>query len=169
MVPNCATHHICNLLTETREVKTTRFHFCNFMSYCEVQIYTGDRLPFTANHVFQTNSLYEVLPSSSPEQFFLKKKIGPRLTHYWIHAKYHCEDMKFSVKDFFGKSDQFGKSFLRIWSHLLKKFSMETFIFWCSLSVVSCDHLLFTPAKSISQFVIKVSVKHSQHFLNTNN
>ena len=92
---------------------------------------------------------------------FFKKKMRPRLTHYWIHAKYHCEDIKFSVKDFFGKSDQFGKSFLRIWSHLLKKFSMETFIFWCSLSVVSCDHLLFTPAKSISQFVIKVSVKHS--------
>ena len=36
--------------------------------------------------------------------------------------------MKFSVKDFFGKCDQI-RSFLRIWSHLLKKSLMENFIF----------------------------------------
>ena len=119
---------IKNFLSKCDQIRSF-FHFWNFMSYCKVQIYTGDRLPFTANHVFQTNSLYEVLPSWSPEQFFFLKKMRPRLTHYWIHAKYHCEDIKLSVKDFFGKSDQFGKSFLQIWSHLLKKFSTEKFIF----------------------------------------
>ena len=36
--------------------------------------------------------------------------------------------MKFSIKDFFSKSDQI-RSFLRIWLHLLKKFLMENFIF----------------------------------------
>ena len=36
--------------------------------------------------------------------------------------------MKFSIKDFFSKCDQIS-SFLRIWSHLLKKFLMENFIF----------------------------------------
>ena len=36
--------------------------------------------------------------------------------------------MKFSIKDFFSKCDQI-RSFLRIWSHLLKKFLMENFIF----------------------------------------
>ena len=36
--------------------------------------------------------------------------------------------MKFSVKDFFSKRDQI-RSFLRIWSHLLKKSLMENFIF----------------------------------------
>ena len=36
--------------------------------------------------------------------------------------------MKFSIKDFFGKCDQI-RSFLRIWSHLLKKSLMENFIF----------------------------------------
>ena len=36
--------------------------------------------------------------------------------------------MKFSIKDFFGKYDQI-RSFLRIWSHLLKKSLMENFIF----------------------------------------
>ena len=36
--------------------------------------------------------------------------------------------MKFSIKDFFSKCDQI-RSFLRIWSHLLKKYLMENFIF----------------------------------------
>ena len=36
--------------------------------------------------------------------------------------------MKFSVKDFFRKCDQ-TRSFLQIWSHLLKKSFMENFIF----------------------------------------
>ena len=36
--------------------------------------------------------------------------------------------MKFFIKDFFSKCDQI-RSFLRIWSHLLKKYLMENFIF----------------------------------------
>ena len=44
--------------------------------------------------------------------------------------------MKFSIKDFFSKCDQI-RSFLRIWSHLLKKFWMESFIFLCSDKAVS--------------------------------
>ena len=38
------------------------------------------------------------------------------------------QKMKFSIKDFFSKCDQI-RSFLRIWSHLLKKSLMENFIF----------------------------------------
>ena len=38
------------------------------------------------------------------------------------------QKMKFSIKNFFGKCDQI-RSFLRIWSHLLKKSLMENFIF----------------------------------------
>ena len=37
--------------------------------------------------------------------------------------------MRFSIKDFSSKCDQI-RSFLRIWSHLLKKSLMENFIFW---------------------------------------
>ena len=40
--------------------------------------------------------------------------------------------MKFSIKDFFSKCDQI-HSFLRIWSHLLKKSLVENFIF-CAVS-----------------------------------
>ena len=36
--------------------------------------------------------------------------------------------MKISIKDFFSKCDQI-RSFLRIWSHLLKESVMENFIF----------------------------------------
>ena len=42
-----------------------------------------------------------------------------------------AQKMKFSIKDFFSKFDQI-RSFLRIWSHLLKKSLMENFIFLCS-------------------------------------
>ena len=38
------------------------------------------------------------------------------------------EKMKFFIKDLFSKCDQI-PSFLRIWSHLLKKLLMEHFIF----------------------------------------
>ena len=37
--------------------------------------------------------------------------------------------MKFSIKDFLSKYDEI-HSFLRIYSHLLKKSLMENFIFW---------------------------------------
>ena len=39
-----------------------------------------------------------------------------------------AQKMKFSIKDFFGKRDQI-RSFLQIWSHLLKNYLMENFIF----------------------------------------
>ena len=41
---------------------------------------------------------------------------------------YTAQKMKFSIKDFFCKCDQI-RSFLRIWSHLLKKSLMKNFIF----------------------------------------
>ena len=40
--------------------------------------------------------------------------------------------MKFSIKDFFSKCDNFFSNFFRklqIWSHLLKKFLMDNLIF----------------------------------------
>ena len=61
--------------------------------------------------------------------------------------------MKFSIKDLFSKCDQI-RSFLRIWSHLLKRPLMENFMFcavmirifhtlWCSMqkrfSITECS------------------------------
>ena len=49
-----------------------------------------------------------------------------RVTKLWSHDT--AQKMKFSIKDFFSKCDQI-RSFLRIWSHWLKKSLMENFIF----------------------------------------
>ena len=43
-------------------------------------------------------------------------------------SNFHCTKMKISFKDFFSKCDQI-RSFLRIWSHSLKKSLMENFTF----------------------------------------
>ena len=52
---------------------------------------------------------------------------------------YTAQKMKFSIKDLFGKCGQ-SRSFLRIWSHLLKKCLMENFIFLCSTMFVKKFH-----------------------------
>ena len=46
----------------------------------------------------------------------------------WMRVSSTAHKMKFSIKDFFRKCDQISKK-LRIWSHLLKNFLMENFIF----------------------------------------
>ena len=67
--------------------------------------------------------------------------VSPLLLFWWI-IEDHCfwyvivitytaQKKKFSSKDFFSKCDQI-RSLLRIWSHLLKKSLMESFIF-CAL------------------------------------
>ena len=45
-----------------------------------------------------------------------------------ISIAYTAQKMKFSIKDFFSICDQI-RSFLRIWSHLLKNSLMENFVF----------------------------------------
>ena len=51
-----------------------------------------------------------------------------------------AQKMKFSIKDFFRKRDQI-RSFLRIWSHLLKKSLMENFIFYAVLCYILLPYL----------------------------
>ena len=46
-----------------------------------------------------------------------------------------AQKMKFSIKDLFSKCDQI-RSFLRIWSHLLKKSLMENFNFCAVVGVL---------------------------------
>ena len=51
----------------------------------------------------------------------------------WCHHFFQCTTMMFSIKDFFSKCDQI-RSFLRIWSLLLKKSLTDDFIFCAVLS-----------------------------------
>ena len=46
-----------------------------------------------------------------------------------------AQKMKFSIKDFFSKCDQI-RSFLWIWSHSLKKYFIENFIFCAVVRIV---------------------------------
>ena len=56
-----------------------------------------------------------------------------------IGHREHCTKMKFSIIDFFSKCDQI-RSFLRIWSHLLKKSIMENFVF-CAVRTIFTNWL----------------------------
>ena len=56
--------------------------------------------------------------------------------------------MKFSGKDFFSKCDQI-RSFLQIWSHLLKKSLMENFIFCAETNLAPSLHLWRTFSLSL--------------------
>ena len=65
--------------------------------------------------------------------------------------KYTTQELKFSIKDFFSKCDQI-HSFLRIWSHLLKKSLMENFIF-CVVVSTSNEKIFW---KFLNDFLVKV-------------
>ena len=64
----------------------------------------------------------------------LESKLGVLIFQQWHGLKITAQKMKFSIKDFISKWDQF-RSFLRIWSHLLKKSLMEYLIF-CAVNVL---------------------------------
>ena len=61
----------------------------------------------------------------------MKSSVLVKLLYAYSFSK-TAQKMKFSITDFFSKCDQI-RSFLRIWSHLLKKSVMENFIF-CAVS-----------------------------------
>ena len=60
---------------------------------------------------------------------FVKTTKKPDFFYHMITA----QKMKFSIKDFFSKCDQ-SRSFLQIWSHLLKKSLMGNSIF-CAVDI----------------------------------
>ena len=67
--------------------------------------------------------------------------------------------MKFSIGDFFSKCDQI-RSFMRIWSHLLKDPLMENFIF-CALKphLIQTYHVfLFLDMRNLSYFDVVLEV-----------
>ena len=71
-----------------------------------------------------------------------------------LRSKNHCKKMKFSIKDFFSKCDQIHRK-LQIWSHWLKKFVMENFIF-CAVNswvfVPSSEYLSNSMLRWIKRF-----------------
>ena len=70
--------------------------------------------------------------------------------------------MKFPIKDFFSECDQI-RSFLRIWSHLLKKSLMGNFIF-CAVHVV----YIFKMARDFYEDFDTLTKNSVETFLNPN-
>ena len=79
-----------------------------FLQKAPSKMLTGFRIRLPANHII-SHSIFHLTPRLHTEVSTSQK-------------------MKFSIKDFFSECDQI-RSFLRIWSHLLKKPLMENFIF----------------------------------------
>ena len=66
-----------------------------------------------------------------------------------------AQKMKSSLEDFFSKYDQI-RSFLRIWSHLLKKYLMENFIFCAVIHTFHTSQLQLTRLRFASFFLLSV-------------
>ena len=62
-----------------------------------------------------------------------------------------AKKIKFSIRYFFSKCEQI-RSFLRIWSHLLKKSLMENFIFLCSVNFIYTMYLTDIFIKAVLLF-----------------
>ena len=74
-------------------------------------------------NLFKT--MLEIYDRAFSEKYFYKNRLGAE------GLNSTAQKMKFYIKDFFSKCDQI-RSFLQIWSHLLKKSLIENFIF-CAL------------------------------------
>ena len=68
--------------------------------------------------------------------------------------------MKFSVQDFSGKCDQI-RSFLHIWSHLLKKSLMKNFIFRAvkDTRITTMDIVLLSLLLTLHSYVLTVAIQ----------
>ena len=80
----------------------------------------------------------------------VNQSINQWINIFFLLIAYITEQKMFYIKDFFSKCDQIHRK-LRIWSHLLKKYLIENFIFCavravskcCKTSVVSVSQLSF--------------------------
>ena len=79
----------------------------------------------TTHHIWDFQSIYGSLRRSGDVNKFT----------------YTAQEMKFSVKDFLIKCDQI-RSFLRIWSYLIKKSLMENFVFCGVLGEPVWTHII---------------------------
>ena len=106
-----------NIILKSCEVRTARLKILR----CELRKILKVRLV-----IFQCNALNERIKLISLLWAFLWFDVA---TIFWcLNENHAAQKMKFSIKDFFSKCDQIC-SFLRMWSHLLKKSLMENAIF----------------------------------------
>ena len=106
--------------------KSNQFVYISLASVVEFSKLLGQGVPFKAANQH----------ALSQEQYFSKSRIldicqcAFKNIFCGMPFRFYCaaQKLKFSIKDFFSKCDQIRRK-LRIWSHLLKKSLMESFIF----------------------------------------
>ena len=103
------------------------------LNVCQISTIKKDFLTQYLLRVYSTNvhlmeRVYNLslLPMSTSEHIFFL--VGDSQTVLVLKNINTAQKMKFSIKDFFSECDQIC-SFLRIWSHLLKKPLIENFFF----------------------------------------
>ena len=111
-----------------REEKITKFFFTNILiRLSEVVVLLEGKLltykktfnrPLSKMNIHLLSQVWIKIIVQFDSEFFLEI----------ITTTPTAQKMKFSIKDFFSKCDQI-RSFLRLWSHLLKKSLMENVIF----------------------------------------
>ena len=101
------------------------------------------------------------LLSSSWNQLLLSINIPFLYTDFVKEST--AQRMKFSIKGFFSKCEKI-HSFLRIWSHLLKKSLMENFIFLCSEDASGCLSVMSSRDLDIPEIARKkfLKISHAQ-------
>ena len=131
------------------------WHFSNTISYFSVKflcfsavfmkrfyVFLSKQEHFWNVHTFlKIGKLKKILqadPNKILSGFFIIYLSFPS-SDFDVLSFFTAQKMKFSIKDFFSKFDQI-RSFLQIWSHLLKKSLMKNFIF---LSSVCGKRLIF--------------------------
>ena len=150
-------------------MKTTDNIFEDRPRRCMIDLQTECTLTYFIHTPIGANSRKNVSKITSHEDKYGQVCInilGKRVTQKMlmeVKVSLH-KKIKFSIKDFFIKCDQI-RSFLQIWSHLLKKSFMEDFVF-CAVckGVLNCItdfhcivfHVQNNASVVISQFPISI-------------
>ena len=124
--------------TRTKVFATSQFGYCPlvWMFHCRK---TDRRINHLQEIILRTvhddyTSLHEdLLRKYNIQSLANKYSIISQRTSQTFRRNYTAQKMKFSIKDFFSNCDQI-RTFLRVWSHLLKKFLVENFILCAVLS-----------------------------------
>ena len=128
-------HAIYIFMTLSHKIED--FEIIFFVHVCtkpKKKLYENPRLSQYIYIDFSWNSIHKC---NENEWMRMSEK---RMSGIWITA----QKMKFFINDLFSKFDQI-RSFLRIWSHLLKKSLTENFIF-CAVNIV---RLKLQPAEEL--------------------
>ena len=107
----------------------------------DVKYLSGVRDRWLSNYPRKTNLILQIF-----HQILLPQMSIMLVLKWWNIT---AQKMKFSIKDFFSKCDQI-RSSLWIWSHSLKKFLIENFIF-CAVYVILCAFYPITQEQSLQQ------------------